>query len=64
MKKIYISLLLLGSIYTHSQCFTKIESGNYHLTALKSDGTLWGWGWSNWGQLNSTPMYPFAEPVP
>ncbi|NHF71464.1 T9SS type A sorting domain-containing protein [Flavobacterium sp. F372] len=64
MKKIYISLLLLGSINTHSQCFTKIESGNYHLTALKSDGTLWGWGFSNWGQLNSTPMYPFAEPVP
>ena len=64
MKKIYISLVLFSSIYTQSQCFTKIESGSNHVTALKSDGTLWGWGWSNWGQLNSTPMYPFAEPAP
>ena len=64
MKKIYISLVLFSSIYSFSQCFTKIESGNYHLTALKSDGTLWGWGWSNWGQLNNTPQYPFAEPAP
>ncbi|MBC7943236.1 fibronectin type III domain-containing protein [Candidatus Saccharibacteria bacterium] len=30
---------------------TKITSGQYHSLALKSDGTLWAWGWNGNGQL-------------
>jgi alpha-tubulin suppressor-like RCC1 family protein len=28
-----------------------LDGGNYHSLALKSDGTLWGWGYNNYGQL-------------
>src|ERR1019366_285477 len=30
-----------------------ISCGSYHSTALKSDGTLWTWGYNNHGQLGN-----------
>lgn len=64
MKKIYFTLLVFVSIYSYSQCFTRIESGTHHVTAIKSDGTLWGWGSSSWGELNFYGAYPFAQSTP
>jgi alpha-tubulin suppressor-like RCC1 family protein len=32
-----------------------IASGGHHNTALKSDGTLWSWGYNNLGQLGVGP---------
>ena len=31
--------------------WSAIASGGYHTVALKSDGTLWAWGWNTNGQL-------------
>ena len=28
-----------------------IAGGFFHTRAVKSDGTVWSWGWNNWGQL-------------
>lgn len=30
-----------------------IANGFYHTLALRSDGTLWAWGWSNFGQIGN-----------
>jgi alpha-tubulin suppressor-like RCC1 family protein len=31
--------------------WVEVDGGNYHTVAIKSDGTLWGWGYNNYGQL-------------
>lgn len=64
MKKIYISLVLFSSIYSFSQCFSSINGKKNHVTAIKTDGTLWGWGNNNINELNNTTPYPFIEQTP
>ncbi|MBC5836277.1 T9SS type A sorting domain-containing protein [Flavobacterium sp. F372] len=54
MRKIYISLVLFSSIYSFSQCFTSINGKKNHVTAIKTDGTLWGWGSNSTFALNTT----------
>ena len=31
--------------------WSKVAAGNYHSLSIKTDGTLWAWGWNNYGQL-------------
>lgn len=45
-----ILLLLFFNSPIQSQCFTKITSGSFHIVAEKNDGTLWTWGFGDWGQ--------------
>ncbi|MDD5528641.1 MAG: T9SS type A sorting domain-containing protein [bacterium] len=41
-----------------------ISAGNGHSLALKSDGTVWGWGANYYGQLgDSTTIYGRSQPV-
>lgn len=48
-----ISILVFQSQIAVAQCFSKIKSGFNHVVAQKPDGSLWVWGWGNWGQLNN-----------
>jgi alpha-tubulin suppressor-like RCC1 family protein len=51
-------------MYSFSQCFTSINGKRLHVTALKNDGTLWGWGNNNNNELNNTTPFPFIEQTP
>ena len=55
MKKIILFLLVCHSAY--SQCYDEIGLGNIHVAAKRTDGTLWGWGNSDGGQLGNTIPY-------
>jgi len=54
MKKILSFIILLFSSIIYSQCYSRLQSGGYHVTGLKTDGTLWGWGFNNNEQLSLT----------
>lgn len=41
----------------------QVIPGNFHTLAIKSDGTLWGWGANNYGQLGQGYATPTKEPV-
>ena len=52
MKKIITLLItLFYLINVNAQCWSKISTGNQFTVALKTDGSLWGWGFNTLGQL-------------
>ena len=52
MKKFFFCFFLISQI-SFSQCWIKVEIGDNHTLAIKSDGTLWTWGINNYGQLGN-----------
>jgi alpha-tubulin suppressor-like RCC1 family protein len=62
MKTILFSIVfLLVNTVGFGQCFTSVSAGYNHVSGLKPDGTLWVWGWGNWGQQgNSTDFDEYA----
>ena len=40
-----------------------VSAGLHHSLALKSDGTVWGWGWNNWLQLGDGTNTSRRSPV-
>ena len=48
-----ILIYCIGSMVIDTVCTatTQIAAGYYHTLTLKSDGTLWAWGWNDHGQL-------------
>ena len=62
LKKITLFFLWV-SVSGFSQCFDEfsLRSSGYHVVSIKSDGTLWGWGYSSFGQLGNTNM---TNPIP
>ena len=43
----YTSPIQVGSLNNWKQ----VSAGQWHSAAVKTDGTLWSWGWNNYGQL-------------
>jgi hypothetical protein len=41
----------------------KIVAGYYHTLAIKSDGTIWAWGWNGYGQLGDETISHKYSPV-
>ncbi|WP_432669935.1 T9SS type A sorting domain-containing protein [Flavobacterium sp. SM2513] len=66
MKKILLITLLFIATFTNAQCWESVSVGEGHALGIKSDGTLWSWGYNNMGQLgNGTVGWisPFPEQV-
>ena len=40
-----------------------VAAGNYHIAAIKTDGTLWTWGYNNDGQLGDNSSTNKSSPV-
>jgi alpha-tubulin suppressor-like RCC1 family protein len=49
---ITIAILFLNK--TNAQCYGELQLGAGHIVSIKPNGTLWGWGLSNNGQLTNT----------
>lgn len=41
----------------------QVSSGAYHTAAIKSDGSLWTWGWNAYGQLGNSFTANKSSPV-
>ncbi|MDR0602825.1 MAG: T9SS type A sorting domain-containing protein [Bacteroidales bacterium] len=39
-----------------------ISAGGFHALALKNDGSLWGWGWNEYGQVTGVNVKNFFAP--
>jgi alpha-tubulin suppressor-like RCC1 family protein len=62
MKKLLLFILIYAfSNVINAQCYTNITFGGSHTIAQKSNGTLWGWGYSAGGALMTMNE---AEPNP
>ena len=42
---------------------TQVAAGGYHALAVKSDGTVWAWGFNAWGQLGDGTNDDRSTPV-
>ncbi|MGV9004988.1 RCC1 domain-containing protein, partial [Flavobacterium sp.] len=63
MKKQYTLLLLVASFIANSQCFTKIYAGEGHVVAIKSNNSIWSWGWNGWDQQGTGNIFDQYEPI-
>lgn len=63
MKKTIILLLLILSVQTNGQCWLKIAGGAYHNIAIKSDGSLWAWGFNSNGELGNGTANNSSIPI-
>jgi alpha-tubulin suppressor-like RCC1 family protein len=51
MRKILLLILVLLNIQINAQCWKAITVKGHHTVAIKTDGTLWAWGYNQYGQL-------------
>ncbi|ABI67513.1 cadherin-like beta sandwich domain-containing protein [Syntrophomonas wolfei] len=42
--------------------FKQVAAGRWHTLAVKNDGTVWGWGNNEKGQLGNLPLGPHSTP--
>ena len=50
--KIIITILITSIAFqANAQCWQSVSAGDNHTVAIKTDGTLWAWGYNSNGQL-------------
>jgi alpha-tubulin suppressor-like RCC1 family protein len=63
MKNILLILFLFGIQNSiEAQCYKSLSFGGTHTVGIKNNGSLWGWGRADYGQLgnNNLSSYPIA----
>lgn len=64
MKNLYLFLLLSVLSYSlRAQCWETVSAGMEHTIAIRSDGTLWAWGFNGSGQLGDGTLIDKKSPV-
>ena len=49
--------------FSNSSNWYLCSAGDFHTLALKTDGTLWGWGYNGYGQLGDNSVLNRSSPV-
>lgn len=62
-KLCFLFILMIMNSFYFGQCFQQISAGGYHSLAIKSDGTLWGWGTNSSGELGTGTMTNSLIPI-
>jgi len=48
---------------SNSTNWSSVSAGNFHTSAIKTDGTLWSWGRNNLGALGTDDVICYSSPV-
>ena len=65
MKKIILfPFLLLNIVCTNAQCWKSVSAGLHQCIAIKTNGTLWGCGYNNYGELGDGTFANKLSPNP
>lgn len=59
---LFFSFFIIYRTETRGQCWKQVAPGGTHSLALKEDGTLWGWGNINSGELGIGTVTSFPSP--
>jgi alpha-tubulin suppressor-like RCC1 family protein len=59
----YVARCSPGNVAGGGTNWSKVDSGDYHVIALKNNGTVWGWGLNNYGQLGVGDASTKTSPV-
>jgi alpha-tubulin suppressor-like RCC1 family protein len=64
MKKLFY-FIIISFFYSaiNAQCFTSVSCGEGHTAALKSNGTIWTWGWDGWNQMGNSTGLDELSPI-
>jgi alpha-tubulin suppressor-like RCC1 family protein len=57
-----LGVMLLQTLTSGAQTVTNIAAGSFHSLFLKNDGSLWGMGQNNYGQLGDGHNYNTNRP--
>ncbi|MBK6521733.1 MAG: hypothetical protein IPG08_05040 [Sphingobacteriaceae bacterium] len=63
MKSIFSILLFFVVSQINGQCWKSIAGGGLHSIAIKTDGTLWAWGYNGQGEIGDGTLIDKSLPT-